>query len=85
MLAGTLYPTRPGLYHAPDLVAKYPQLPQIHALMLAGRPRPATPHYLLLSTMLQPSFSAVLVGRTPPERAIAETRHRLAYFLESRR
>jgi multiple sugar transport system substrate-binding protein len=84
MLAGTLYPARPALYHAPDLVATHPRLPQIHALMLAGQPRPVTPHYLLLSTTLQPAFSAALVGLKSPDRAIAEAKHRLAYFLASR-
>jgi multiple sugar transport system substrate-binding protein len=85
MLAGTLYPTRTALYHAPDLVRTHRHLPEIHRLMLAGRPRPVTPHYLLLSTTLQPEFSAALTGVKSPERAIKEAKHRLAYFLASRR
>jgi multiple sugar transport system substrate-binding protein len=84
MLAGTLYPTRTALYHDPALVARHPRLPRFHDLMLAGVPRPATPNYLLLSTMLQPEFSAVFVGLKSPARAIAESRHRLDYFLASR-
>jgi multiple sugar transport system substrate-binding protein len=85
LLAGTLYPTRMNLYRDPDLVRQYPSLPRIHALMLAGRPRPVTPNYLLLSTTLQPEFSAVLVGLKPPARAMAEARRRLDYFLAARR
>jgi multiple sugar transport system substrate-binding protein len=85
MLAGTLYPTRTALYRDPALVAGHPLLPRIHDLMLGGRPRPVTPNYLLLSTTLQPEFSAVLVGLKPPARAIAEARHRLDYFLAGRR
>jgi len=85
MLAGTLYPARMALYHDAALVARHPALPQMHELMLAGRPRPVTPSYLLLSTTLQPELSAVLVGLTPPGRAIAQVRHRLEYFLASRR
>ena len=85
MLAGTLYPTRTALYRDPALTARHPRLPQIHDLMIAGRPRPVTPNYLLLSTTLQPEFSAVLVDRKPPGRAIAEARHRLDYFLVARR
>ena len=52
--------------------------------MLAGRPRPVTPHYLLLSTTLQPELSAVLVGLKPASRAVADARARLDYFLASR-
>ncbi|MGH7354030.1 MAG: ABC transporter substrate-binding protein [Candidatus Rokuibacteriota bacterium] len=85
MLAGTLYPARRALYRDPALVAAHPTLPRIHDLMLAGRPRPVTPHYLLLSTTLQPEFSAVLVGLKPATRAIADGRARLDYFLASRR
>lgn len=85
LLAGTLYPARRSLYHDPALQARYPELPRIHDLMLAARPRPVTPHYLLLSATLQPEFSAVLVGRRPPARAIAEARRRLDYFLAARR
>jgi len=84
MLAGTLYPARMALYRDPALTAAHPMLPKIHDLMLAGRPRPVTPHYLLLSTTLQPEFSAVLVGLKPAPRAIADARTRLDYFLASR-
>jgi multiple sugar transport system substrate-binding protein len=85
LLAGTLYPALAALYHDPDLVRRHPGLPRIHELMQAGRPRPATPHYLLLSTTLQPEWSAVLVGLKPAPRAIAEARRRLDYFLAARR
>ena len=80
-----LYPTRTALYRDPALVARNRWLPRIHDLMLAGRPRPVTPSYLLLSTTLQPELSAVLVGLKPPARAIADARRRLDYFLASRR
>ena len=69
----------------PELTRTHPRLPQIHALMLAGRPRPVTPYYLVLSTTLQPEFSAVLVGLKPPHRAIREGRQRLEHFLVSLR
>lgn len=85
ILEGTLYPTRTALYRDPELLARYPHLPHIHDLMLGGVPRPVSPNYLLLSTTMQPEISAVLVGLKSPARAIAETRHRLDYFLASRR
>jgi hypothetical protein len=34
--------------------------------------------------MLQPAFSAVLVGLQAPAQAIADSRHRLDYFLRGR-
>ena len=85
MLAGTLYPARMALYHDAELVGRRAALPRIHALMLRGRPRPVTPHYLLVSTTLQPEFSAVLVGLRAPGPALADARRRLEYFLASRR
>jgi multiple sugar transport system substrate-binding protein len=85
ILAGTLYPARRALYHDAELVRRHPSLPRIHDLMLAGRPRPITPNYLLLSTTLQPEFSAVLVGLRAPRPALADARRRLDYFLASRR
>ncbi len=80
-----LSPSRIALYDDPGLVAASPRLPQIRDLMLAGRPRPVTPTYLLLSSTLQPEFSAVLVGLKSPARAIADGRRRLEYFLASSR
>lgn len=84
MLAAGFYPTRMPLYAEPALVRQNPWLPQLHALLLAARPRPITPNYLLFSTTLQPDFSAVLVGLRPPAAAIADARHRLDYFLAAR-
>jgi multiple sugar transport system substrate-binding protein len=80
-LGAALSPTREALYHDPELVRGRPYLPALHALMRAGRPRPVTPYYLLLSSTLQPEFSAVLVGLKPPGRAIGDARLRLTHFL----
>jgi len=85
MLAGTLYPTRVALYAERALVSQHPTLPAIRRLMLAGRPRPVTPNYLLLSTVLQPELSAALAGLRPPAVALRQARARLDYFLASRR
>jgi multiple sugar transport system substrate-binding protein len=86
MVSGAaLYPSRPAVYHDPDLVRSHPMLPRIHAMMLAGRPRPVTPYYLVLSTTVQPEFSAVLVGLKSPHRAIRDGRQRLEHFLSSLR
>jgi multiple sugar transport system substrate-binding protein len=80
-VGAALFPTREALYHDPELVRSRPELPALHALMRAGRPRPVTPYYLLLSSTVQPEFSAVLVGLKPPARAIGDARLRLTHFL----
>ncbi|HTI52808.1 MAG TPA: ABC transporter substrate-binding protein [Verrucomicrobiae bacterium] len=67
-----LRPSRPALFADPGLIARDPTLPALLPLIRAGHPRPVTPYYLMLSTTLQPEFSAVLVGRKSPERAIRD-------------
>lgn len=78
-----LRPSRPALYRDPALVARDPSLPALHGLMLRGHPRPITPYYLMLSTTLQPEFSAVLVGRKTPDRAIRDATAQLEHLLRS--
>jgi multiple sugar transport system substrate-binding protein len=76
-----LYPTRVELYREPAAIAAHPHMPRFHALALAARPRPVTPYYLMLSTTVQPEFSAALVGVKTPEQAIGYARRRLEYML----
>ena len=84
-LGAALSPTRQALYHDRELVRAHPAMPRLHELALAGRPRPVTPYYLLVSSTVQPEFSAALVGVKSPERAIADARARLRYFLGAMR
>ena len=67
-----LRPSRPALYRDAGLIARDPTLPALLPLILKGHPRPVTPYYLMLSTTLQPEFSAALVGRKSPARAIRD-------------
>ena len=76
-----LYPTRMALYHDPEIVRSRPSMPRFHDLMLKARPRPVTPYYLMLSTTVQPEFSAALVGVKTPGLALAHARRRLEYML----
>ena len=78
---GAVKPTRPGLYRDPALVRAFPSLPRILELTLAGRPRPVTPVYVMLSTVLQPELSAALVGVRTPEASVAQARRRLEFLL----
>jgi multiple sugar transport system substrate-binding protein len=84
-LGGALNPTRMALYHDPDVARAHPDFPAIHDLMLAARPRPVTPAYLMLSTTLQPEFSAAIVGVKTPREAIEQSRRRLVYLLDGLR
>ena len=84
MTAGAaLRPSRPALYRDPGLIARDPSLPALHGLMLRGHPRPITPYYLMLSTTLQPEFSAVLVGRKSPDRAMRDATAQIQHLLRS--
>jgi multiple sugar transport system substrate-binding protein len=67
-----LRPSRTALYADPQLIARDPTLPALLPLIQRGHPRPITPYYLMLSTTLQPEFSAVLVGRKSPARAVQD-------------
>src|SRR5258705_1006335 len=76
-----LYPTRVDLYRDPVAIKAHPHMPRFHDLALRARPRPVTPYYLMLSTTVQPEFSAALVGLKTPEEALGEARRRLEYIL----
>jgi multiple sugar transport system substrate-binding protein len=76
-----LYPTRMALYQDPAIVSARPRMPRFHDLMLAARPRPVTPAYLMLSTTVQPEFSAALVAVKTPRQALEHARRRLEYVL----
>ncbi|HEU4371561.1 MAG TPA: ABC transporter substrate-binding protein [Methylomirabilota bacterium] len=76
-----LYPTRMALYHDPAIVRARPSMPRFHDLALAARPRPVTPAYLMLSTTVQPEFSAALVAVKTPRQALDHARRRLEYML----
>jgi multiple sugar transport system substrate-binding protein len=82
-LGAALSPTRQSLYRDPEIVRDHPAMPQLEQLALAGRPRPVTPYYQLLSATVQPEFSAALVGVKRPERAIADASKRLGFFLQA--
>jgi hypothetical protein len=86
MAAGAaLSPSRMALYHDPGLVRDHPAFPAIYELTMVARPRPITPYYLMLSTMLQPEVSGALVGIKTPRQAVAGARLGLAHLLDGLR
>jgi len=78
-----LSPSRMALYHDADLVRGHPSFPAIHTLAMAAQPRPVTPYYLMLSTVLQPELSAALVGIKTPRQAVAGARYQIRHLLQS--
>jgi multiple sugar transport system substrate-binding protein len=80
-----LSPSRMALYRDPEVVREHPNFPAIHALAMVARPRPITPYYLMLSTMLQPELSAALVGVKAPRQAVLSARHQIEHLLEALR
>jgi multiple sugar transport system substrate-binding protein len=70
-----------ALYGEPGAVRAHLDMPRFHDLALVARPRPVTPYYLMLSTTVQPEFSAVLVGVKTPRQALDDSRRRLEYML----
>ncbi len=86
LLAGAaVSPSRMALYREDSVVRAHPAFPVIHALSMRARPRPVTPAYLMLSTILQPEFSAVLVGVKTPREAVAGARAQVEHLLEGLR
>ena len=84
-LGAALSPSWPALYEDPALVREHPDFPAILSLSMRARPRPVTPAYLMMSTMLQPQFSAALVGVKSPRQAVADGQRELGHLLESLR
>ncbi len=74
-----------------DAVGLYPTRPALHAggalreIFETARPRPVTPWHQTISAVVQPEFSAAILGVKSPERALEDARHRLRYFVEPTR
>jgi multiple sugar transport system substrate-binding protein len=74
------HPARRSLYDDPTLRRAHPALEDVFPVLLAARPRPVTPYYLMLSQILQPELSAAVVGRKTPKAALASVRKQMAHL-----
>lgn len=74
-------PTRRALYDDPALAAAQPFTAGLRDLFLSARPRPVSPYYPMLSQIMQPEFSAALVGIKPPERALQDAALQMKHLL----
>lgn len=75
-------PARRNLYQDAALLESQPWLRDLFPVLLAARPRPVTPYYLMLSQALQPELSAALVGTKSPQAALASARRQAAMILD---
>lgn len=74
-------PGRRELYRDPSLLEAKPWLVELAPLILGARPRPVTPYYLMVSHVLQPELSAVVVGLKTPEAALLSARRQMDRIL----
>jgi multiple sugar transport system substrate-binding protein len=63
-------PGRRDLYREPSLLETKPWLADLASEFLGARPRPVTPYYMMMSQVLQPELSAVVVGLKSPRAAL---------------
>lgn len=74
-------PTRRTLYRDRELIARQPFLTGLHDIFMEARPRPVTPYYPMITQVMQPEFSAALVGVKSPEEALRSARRQIAHIL----
>ncbi len=74
-------PARRDLYRDPALLQSQPWLRELAPVLLAARPRPLSPYYLMLSQALQPELSAALVGTKSPREALASAKRQMTHIL----
>jgi len=75
-------PARDALYHDADLNRTNPFILPLYKAMRQARPRPVTPFYLMISQLLQPEFSAAIMGMKSPEQALDDASRLIEYVLK---
>ncbi|MGA6826200.1 ABC transporter substrate-binding protein [Nitrospira sp. NS4] len=74
-------PGRSDLYQDSSLLEAKPWLAALSPVILRAKPRPVTPYYLMISQVLQPELSAVVVGLKTPEAALVSARRQIDRIL----
>lgn len=78
-----LKPVWKDLYADAELVAAQPFIADLLPVMLAARPRPVTPYYLMISQILQAEFSAIITGIKSPEKGLDAAQRQIEFLLRS--
>ncbi|MEM9805449.1 MAG: ABC transporter substrate-binding protein [Cyanobacteria bacterium P01_D01_bin.56] len=77
-------PSRPGLFQDPDIVAKYPQMPQMLEYLEQGSTfRPFIPEYGAASEILQFALANILSGQQTAETAMAQAQAETEALLQA--
>ena len=82
-LAVGYQPTRIALYDDPELLYAWPFLAELRKVFETARPRPVTPFYLMISQVLQPELSSVLVGVKDAEEALNSAAKQIHYVMDN--
>jgi multiple sugar transport system substrate-binding protein len=75
------HPTRKSLYRDRELVQRQPFLDALFEIFMHARPRPVTPFYMMLTQVMQPEFSAAILGIKSPEEALRSARKQMEHIL----
>lgn len=69
-LISSQIPTRKALYQDPELIRKYPHFKDFYPVFLAARPRPVSPFYSKVSSIMQIHVHKALTGQASPREAL---------------
>jgi multiple sugar transport system substrate-binding protein len=75
-------PAYRDLYEDSDLLRAQPWLADLYPVYESARPRQVSPYYLMLSQLLQPELSAVVVGRKSAREALLAARRQISATLD---
>ena len=76
-------PPRRGLYQDKKLLASQPFIAGLAHVFETAKPRPTSPYYLMLSQIMQPEFSAALVGLKEPREALKSAQRQMKHILSA--
>ncbi|MCI0695151.1 ABC transporter substrate-binding protein [candidate division KSB1 bacterium] len=76
-----LKPAWKDLYEDPELRAAQPFVAELLPVLMAARPRPVTPYYLMMSQILQAEFSAIITGIKSPKKGLNDARKQIEFLL----
>ena len=77
-------PTIKSLYTDEDLLKARPFMASLYDIFKHARPRPVTPHYMMISQVIQPEISAVLSRIKEPEEALRDAEEAIEFLMRGK-